>query len=95
MLENWINSGLIFINVIIDDQGYISEVVILQNIICRQNWMSETSIVKKSIPAEWKQIIKNEKSIMTKVNVSFFNTPMYLNSQNLNNQTSKNIYKIY
>ena len=55
--------------------------------------MSETSIVKKSIPAEWKQIIKNEESIMTKVNVSFFNTPIYLNSQNLNNQTSKNIYK--
>ena len=55
--------------------------------------MSETSIVKKSIPAEWKQIIKNEESIMTKVNVSFFNIPIYLNSQNLNNQTSKNIYK--
>ena len=36
---------------------------------------------------------KNEESIMTKVNVSFFNTPIYLNSQNLNNQTSKNIYK--
>jgi hypothetical protein len=30
---------------------------------------------------------------MTKVNVSFFNTPIYLNSQNLNNQTSKNVYK--
>jgi len=46
-----------------------------------------------SISAEWRQIIKNEKSIMTRVNVSFFNTPIYLNSQNLNNQTSKNIYK--
>ena len=55
--------------------------------------MSETSIVKKSIPAEWKQIIKNEKSIMTKVNVSFFNIQIYLNSQNLNNQASKKIYK--
>jgi hypothetical protein len=93
MIENWINSGIIFINDIIDDQGNISEVVILQNLICKQNWMSETSIVKKSIPAEWKQIIKNEESIMTKVNVSFFNTPIYLKSQNLNNQTSKNIYK--
>ena len=31
---------------------------------------------------------------MTKVNVSFFNTPIiYLNSQNLNNQPSTNIYK--
>ena len=51
MIENWINSGIIFINDIIDDQGNISEVVILQNLICKQNWMSETSIVKKSIPA--------------------------------------------
>ena len=93
MIENWINSGIIFINDIIDDQGNISEVVILQNLICKQNWMSETSIVKKSIPAEWKQIIKNEESIMTKVNISFLNTPIYLNSQNLNNQTSKNIYQ--
>jgi hypothetical protein len=55
--------------------------------------MSETSIVKKSILSEWKQIIKNEKSIMTKVNVSFLNTPIYLSSQNVINQTIKNIYK--
>jgi predicted HAD superfamily hydrolase len=55
--------------------------------------MSETSIVKKSILSEWKQIIKNEKSIMTKVNVSFLNTPIYLSSHNLINQTIKNIYK--
>jgi hypothetical protein len=48
MLENWINSGIIFINDIIDGQGNISEVVILQNRICKQNWMSETSIVKNS-----------------------------------------------
>ena len=47
MIENWINSGIIFINDIIDGQGNISEVVILQNLICKQNWMSETSIVKK------------------------------------------------
>ena len=38
MIENWINSGIIFINNIIDDQGNISEVVILQNLICKQNW---------------------------------------------------------
>ena len=92
MIENWINSGIIFINDIIDDHGNISEVVILHNLICRQHWMSETSIVKKSIPAELKQIIKSEESIMKKVNVSFVNTPIYLNSQNLSNQTSKNIY---
>jgi hypothetical protein len=48
MLENWINSAIIFINDIIDGQGNISEVVILQNRICKQNWMSETSIVKKN-----------------------------------------------
>ena len=65
MVENWINSGIILINDIIDDQRNISEVVILQNLICKQNWMSETSIVKKPIPVEWKQIIKNEESIMT------------------------------
>ena len=46
MIENWINSGIIFINDIIDDQGNISEVVILQSRICKQNWMSKTSIVK-------------------------------------------------
>jgi hypothetical protein len=62
MIENWINSGIIFTNDIIYDQRNISEVVILQNLIYKQAWMSETSIVKKSIPAEWKQIIKNEES---------------------------------
>jgi ADP-glucose pyrophosphorylase len=53
MIENWINSGIIFINDIIDDQGNIYEVVILQNLMCKQNWMSERSIVNKSIPTEW------------------------------------------
>ena len=56
--------------------------------------MSETSIVRKSIPAEWKQIIKNEKSMMTKVNISFFNIPIYLDSQNFNYQPSKNILNL-
>ena len=38
--KNWINSWIIFINDIIDDQGNISEVLILQNLICKQNiWM--------------------------------------------------------
>ena len=60
MIDNWINSGIIFINDTIDDQGNISQVVIPQNLICKQNWMSETSIVKKSNSAEWKKIIENE-----------------------------------
>jgi hypothetical protein len=47
MIENWINSGIIFTNDIIYDQRNISEVVILQNLIYKQTWMSETSIVKK------------------------------------------------
>ena len=58
MLENWINSGIIFTNDIIDDQGKISEMVILQNLIGQQNWMPETSIVTNSVPAESKQMIK-------------------------------------
>ena len=48
MLDNWFNGGIIFITDNIDDQGKISEVVILQNLICQQNWISETSIVTKS-----------------------------------------------
>jgi hypothetical protein len=50
-------------------------------------------LMKLLFVAEWKQILKKEESIMTQVHVSFFNTPIYLNSQNLNNQISKNIYK--
>ena len=37
MIENWINSGIIFTNDIIYDQRNISEVVILQNLIYKQS----------------------------------------------------------
>jgi hypothetical protein len=49
MIENWINSGIIFINDIIDGQGNISEVVILQNLICKQNWMETYFLPHKQL----------------------------------------------
>ncbi len=47
LFQNWIKSGLIYINDIIDDQGKISENYIINKLIKKSNWISEINILKR------------------------------------------------
>ena len=47
---NWIKSGIIFINDILDEYGHISEYKIIAKLRNKQNWISELNILKKSNP---------------------------------------------
>ena len=47
---NWIKSGNIFINDILDEYGHISEYKIIAKLRNKQNWISELNILKKSNP---------------------------------------------
>jgi hypothetical protein len=46
---NWIKSGIIIINDILDEYGHISEYKIIAKLRNKQNWISELNILKKAI----------------------------------------------
>jgi hypothetical protein len=49
---NWIKSGIIFINDILDEYDHISEYKIIAKLRNKQNWISELNILKKQIPKQ-------------------------------------------
>ena len=69
LFQNWIKSGLIYINDIIDDQGKISENYIINKLIKKSNWISEINILKKAMPNEWIDALQSDSSIHTVVNI--------------------------
>ena len=64
---NWIKSGIIFINDILDEYGHISEYKIIAKLRNKQNWISELNILKKAIPKLWKETLITQDSIKTQV----------------------------
>ena len=70
IFKNWIDSGIIFVNDIIDMQGNLSDFFIFNNLRNKSDWISEISKLKAAIPAAWKYILKDEASIKSKVKTS-------------------------
>ena len=64
---NWIKSGIIFINDILDEYCHISEYKIIAKLRNKQNWISELNILKKATPKQWKDILITQDSIKTQV----------------------------
>jgi hypothetical protein len=62
LFNNWINSDLIYVNDILDENGEISHNFILNRLNNKSNWITEFTIMKKAIPKEWVDIIKTENS---------------------------------
>ena len=48
--KEWINSGIFFVNDIIDNNGKITQEFILNKLKNKSNWISEFSILKKAFP---------------------------------------------
>ena len=61
VFNSWINSGLLFINDVIDDNGEIKETV-LNKLVVKTNWISEISKLHLSIPNTWKRTLSSEAS---------------------------------
>ena len=87
--KSWIKSGIIFINDIIDKSGIMKDDIILNKLICKKNWIAEVSLIKKSIPADWKQILHCEASNQTKIKTTL---DIMIQNQNLSNISNKTIY---
>ena len=68
MFDNWINSDLIYINDILNENGEISQNLILDKIKYKNNWISEFICLKKAIPNECYHTLQAQNSIKSVVN---------------------------
>ena len=60
LFNNWINSDLIYVNDILDENGEILHNFILNCLNNKSNWITEFTFMKKEIPKEWVDITKTE-----------------------------------
>ena len=67
IFKAWIDSGISFINDIINENGDIAENVIYEKLINKRNWISEMTSLKQAIPNSWKVLLKSESSRKSKV----------------------------
>jgi hypothetical protein len=68
MFDNWINSDLIYINDILNENREISQNLILDKLKYKNNWISEFICLKKAIPYEWYHTLQAQNSIKSVVN---------------------------
>ena len=68
MFDNWINSDLIYINDILNENGEINQNLILDKLKYKNNWISEFISLKKAIPNEWYHTLQAQNSIKSVVN---------------------------
>lgn len=69
--NNWIKSGLIFINDVINDNGAIKAEYILQKLKDKRNWISEYTKLINAIPKKWKKVLVSEISRKTNVMTTY------------------------
>jgi hypothetical protein len=62
IFKEWINSGMFFINDIIDNNVKITQEFILHKLKSKSNLISEFSILEKAFPKNWIDILKTESS---------------------------------
>lgn len=83
MYKSWIDSGILFVNDVINNEGNIDHNVILSKLRNKANWISETEKLKKAIPSNWKTVLKTEQSRLSKVKTTLtFNTQITASLQN-------------
>lgn len=95
IFQNWIKNGILFINDIINEKGEISEKIVLEKLKVKTNWISEFIQLKKAIPQEWKEILKQEISTKTKVKTKLNQTLTIKNEKiTFENAKVKTIYNL-
>ena len=50
LFKHWMDSKMLFLNDILDDNGTISETVIYGKLRIKRNWISEVNLLKHCIP---------------------------------------------
>ena len=70
LFNNWIDSNLIYINDLLDENGKLSKECICKKFNCKVNWISELYTFKKGLSREWVKILSEENSISSTVNIT-------------------------
>lgn len=92
IFNNFIKSGILYVNDILDNNGNISQEVVFNKLKYRTNWISEFFIIKSSIPIEWKEKCKTEESKNTKININQNILKIDNQDIDLSCQSSKSFY---
>ena len=89
IFKEWINSGMFFINDIIDNNVKITQEFILHKLKSKSNLISEFSILEKAFPKNWIDILKTESSVKSIVNIKkdyFIWNNQFINLSTLSNK---------
>ena len=92
LFKKWINSDLIYINDIIDEEGKLSEEFILQKLKYKMNWISEFAVLKKCLPKTWSMYLSKEQSVKSIVNIKKQLFVWNSNNVIVSNITNKDFY---
>jgi hypothetical protein len=93
LFQSWIDSELIYINDLLNENGEIKVSVILDKLQNKHNWISELSKLTTSIPCTWKALLRSNQSKNTKIKIqknSSFGNNIDINQHN--NQSLKHIF---
>ena len=93
LFHRWIDSDILFIDNILSVNGTFCETKVLQNLKDKRNWLSEFNIIVSSIPRSWKEIIKNNAPLKSKVKTEL--KLLGSSTFNINKLSNKQIYNTY
>ena len=93
IFQHWIKSGILFVNDVVSQNGTVDETIIYNKLKNKKNWIAETNILKAAISRDWKQKIKTQESINTKVKTYLtISLKSGLEFQKMNNKDLYNIF---
>ena len=94
IFKHWIESGIIYVNDLINEKGIITSDILLSKLKIKNNWLTELHQVLQAIPNKWKLIIRENDSVNTKVNPKRVQEHCFKFRNNLIKEktTSKQIY---
>jgi hypothetical protein len=94
--KNWIDSNLLYVNDIIDENGRVSQDYLTEKLKNKINYFSEFSQLKKAIHKEWYVQLSEEKSVKTTINIkkeNIISAGRVINMDKLVNKDFNNIIK--
>jgi hypothetical protein len=80
--KSWINSDIIFVNDLLDENGNITSNQVFNKLQHRHNWMAEFTIISKAIPPAWKHALQTPDSEASRVKQQNTLSPCTTSKQN-------------
>ena len=92
LYKHWIETGIIFINDLLTEEGNLDTNYIFNKLQNKQNWISEINSVIQSIPKGWMKGLRKIDSIKTQINTKHI---IEANELDIKQMTNKQTYNTY